>query len=156
MEALAARSIHAALLRLPEGQHEVILLVGLEQFSCAHAAHLVNGLSRRVGTQLRAPDFGALGFELLGGCLLAGDSGPVAQFMVQNPRGRRVTLYVRRAVADNHETQFRHAIEGGVEVFYCIDPNAGYALSGQITHPDMQKLADVACLQLTGRQAAAN
>jgi hypothetical protein len=31
-----------------------------------------------------------------------------------------------------------------------------YALSGQITRSDMQKLADAAYLQLTGRQPAAN
>jgi RNA polymerase sigma-70 factor (ECF subfamily) len=41
MEALAARDMHAALARLPEEQRAVILLVGLEQFSYAEAAHVL-------------------------------------------------------------------------------------------------------------------
>lgn len=41
MEALAARDMHAALARLPDGQREVILLVGLEQFSYAEAAQVL-------------------------------------------------------------------------------------------------------------------
>jgi anti-sigma factor RsiW len=127
----------------PEARHPV-------EVDAAHAAHLVNWLSKRVGTQLKAPEFGALGFELLGGRLLAGESGPVAQFMYQDASGRRVTLYVRRAVTGNRETAFRHVTENGVEVFYWIDRDFGYALSGQIAHPDMQKLADAAYRQMMG------
>ncbi len=41
MEALAARDMHAALLRLPEEQRAVILLVGLEQFGYAEAAQVL-------------------------------------------------------------------------------------------------------------------
>src|SRR3569623_1832905 len=41
MEALAARDMHAALVRLPDEQREVILLVGLEQFSYAEAAQVL-------------------------------------------------------------------------------------------------------------------
>ena len=41
MEALAARDLHAALVRLPDEQREVILLVGLEQFSYAEAAQVL-------------------------------------------------------------------------------------------------------------------
>lgn len=127
----------------PEARHPV-------EVDAAHAAHLVSWLSKRVGTQLKAPEFGALGFELLGGRLLAGESGPVAQFMYQDAGGRRVTLYVRRAVTANRETAFRHVTENGVEVFYWIDRDFGYALSGQIAHPDMQKLADAAYRQMMG------
>jgi len=133
----------------PEVRHPV-------EVDAAHAAHLVSWLSKRIGTQLKAPDFSALGFELLGGRLLADDTGPVAQFMYQDAGGRRATLYVRRAAAGNRETVFRHATENGVEVFYWIDRDFGYALSGQIPRADMRKLADAAYLQLTGRQAAAN
>ncbi|MBS0329352.1 MAG: sigma-70 family RNA polymerase sigma factor [Proteobacteria bacterium] len=41
MEALTARDMHAALVRLPDEQREVILLVGLEQFSYAEAAQVL-------------------------------------------------------------------------------------------------------------------
>jgi anti-sigma factor RsiW len=128
----------------PEARHPV-------EVDAAHADHLVAWLSKRVGTQLQAPDFSAQGFELLGGRLLTGETGPVAQFMYQDKIERRVTLYVRRAVADNKETTFRHATENGVDVFYWIDGDFGYALSGQIGRQSIQKLADAAYAQLVTR-----
>lgn len=127
----------------PETRHPV-------EVEAEHAEHLVKWLSKRIGTELKAPDFAPLGFELLGGRLLTGESGPVAQFMYQDKIERRVTLYVRRAVVGNRETAFRHATEGGVEVFYWIDGNFGYALSGQIDHATIQKLADAAYRQIVG------
>lgn len=133
----------------PEVRHPV-------EVDAAHAAHLVGWLSKRLGTELRAPDFGALGFELLGGRLLSDESGPVAQFMYQDAGGHRVTLYVRRAAVDKRETAFRHATEDGVEVFYWIDRDFGYALSGQIAHPLMQRLADAAYRQMTGGPGTPN
>ncbi len=127
----------------PEVRHPV-------EVEAAHADHLMKWLSKRVGTELKAPDFAALGFELLGGRLLTGESGPVAQFMYQDGIGRRVTLYVRRDVAANQETSFRHVTENGVEVFYWIDQDFGYALSGQIAPGDIRKLAGTAYQQLVG------
>lgn len=128
----------------PETRHPV-------EVDAAHADHLVAWLSKRVGTQLHAPDFGAQGFGLLGGRLLTGETGPVAQFMYEDGIERRVTLYVRRAVAGNAETTFRHATENGVDVFYWIDGDFGYALSGQIGRQAMQQLAEAAYQQLAAR-----
>ena len=125
----------------PESRHPV-------EVDAAHADHLVAWLSKRVGTQLHAPDFSTQGFELLGGRLLSGETGPVAMFMYQDRIERRVTLYVRRAVAGNTETTFRHATENGVDVFYWIDGDFGYALSGQIGRQAIQQLADSAYAQL--------
>lgn len=41
LEAMVARDLHAALLRLPDEQREVLLLVGLEQFGYAEAAQVL-------------------------------------------------------------------------------------------------------------------
>jgi len=125
----------------PEQRHPV-------EVDAAHADHLVKWLSKRLGAQLEAPDFAAQGFELLGGRLLSGGDGPVAQFMYQSADQRRVTLYVRRQARDNGDTRFRHATENGVEVFYWIDQDMGYALSGSIGHAEMQRLADAAYRQI--------
>jgi anti-sigma factor RsiW len=125
----------------PEQRHPV-------EVDAAHADHLVKWLSKRLGTQLAAPDFTAQGFELLGGRLLTGGNGPVAQFMYQSADQRRVTLYVRREAGENRDTGFRHAMENGVEVFYWIDRDMGYALSGGIGHTEMQRLADAAYRQV--------
>ncbi|MFN3545469.1 MAG: anti-sigma factor family protein [Thiobacillus sp.] len=130
----------------PETRHPV-------EVDAAHAEHLVAWLSKRVGTPLDAPDFRAQGFALLGGRLLAGETGPVAQFMFQDSLERRVTLYVRRAVTGNSHTAFRHATENGVDVFYWIDGDFGYALSGQIGRQAMQQLAVAAYAQLAAAAA---
>ncbi len=126
----------------PEEKHPV-------EVRAQHADHLVAWLSKRLGAQLAAPDFRAEGFELLGGRLLAGTAGPVAQFMYENGEGRRITLYVRRDARSEHETSFRHAREDGVEVFYWIDRDLGYALSGQVERQVMQRLADAAYRQIS-------
>jgi anti-sigma factor RsiW len=133
----------------PEQKHPV-------EVDGQHAEHLVAWLSKRLGHALAAPDFSAQGFELLGGRLLAGDAGPVAQFMYQDAGSRRVTLYVRRAARGNAETGFRHATENGIEVFYWIDRELGYALSGGIDRVSMQRLADAAYLQVGHGAAGAS
>ena len=125
----------------PEQRHPV-------EVDAAHAEHLTAWLSKRLGTQLAAPDFTTQGFELLGGRLLSGGEGPVAQFMYEDAGGQRVTLYVRRTRDQSDTTAFRHARENDVEVFYWIDQEMGYALSGKIEHASMQRLADTAYRQL--------
>jgi len=102
---------------------------------------LVAWLSKRIGTPVRPPKLGALGYELIGGRLLPGNSGPVAQFMYQDASGQRLTLYVSTENTTNRDTAFRFAQEGSINVFYWIDGTFGYALSAGI---DKGKLARVA------------
>lgn len=125
----------------PEQRHPV-------EVGAQHADHLVSWLSKRLGHELHAPDFRAQGFELLGGRLLSGQGGPVAQFMYEDGQSRRVTLYVRRDGAGQADTGFRHAREDGVEVFYWVDRDLGYALSGAIDQAEMARLADAAYRQI--------
>lgn len=106
-------------------------------------AHLVGWLSKRLGAPVRAPQLSAAGFELVGGRLLPADSGPAAQFMYQDARGTRLTLYVRQAATDNGETAFRHAQEGKVGVFYWVDGPFGYALSGELDRPQLLQVAEL-------------
>ncbi|MEW5864082.1 MAG: anti-sigma factor [Pseudomonadota bacterium] len=106
----------------PEVRHPVE--VGADQ-----EAHLVAWLSKRLGAPVRAPKLEEVGYSLVGGRLLPGDSGPVAQFMYQCKQGTRVTLYVRTDGRENRETAFRYQAEGNVKVFYWIDRRFGYALS---------------------------
>ena len=102
---------------------------------------LVAWLSKRLGTPVRPPKLGAVGFDLVGGRLLPGNKGPVAQFMYQDATGQRLTLYVSTENAANQDTAFRFAKEGQVNVFYWIDGKFGYALSAGI---DKGKLARIA------------
>jgi anti-sigma factor RsiW len=110
------------------------------EVSAEHEDQLVAWLSKRLGSPVRPPKLGALGYELVGGRLLPGNSGPVAQFMYQDTTGQRLTLYVSSENTTNQDTAFRFAQEGSVNVFYWIDGKFGYALSAGI---DKGKLARV-------------
>jgi anti-sigma factor RsiW len=126
----------------PEVRHPVE--VGADQ-----EAHLVAWLSKRLGTQLRAPKLESVGYSLVGGRLLPGDNGPVAHFMYQSDKGSRITLYVRSDMSGNRETAFRYAREGNVGVFYWVDSKIGYAISsGDLTKDALLAVANAAYQQL--------
>lgn len=112
---------------------------------------LVKWLSKRVGTELRPPKLGKLGYELMGGRLLPGQTGPVAQFMYQDAGGQRLTLYVSTDQAQNKDTGFRFAKEGTVNVFYWIDGKFGYALSGGIDRGALATIANAVYEQLAAQ-----
>ena len=139
---MAHRAVVAHATYSPEVRHPVE--VGADQ-----EAHLVAWLSKRLGTQLRAPQLEAVGYSLVGGRLLPGENGPVAHFMYQCNRGTRVTLYVRADMGTNRSTAFRYAREGTVGVFYWVDSKLGYAVSSaDISKEDLLNVANAAYQQL--------
>lgn len=125
----------------PEVRHPVE--VGADQ-----EAHLVTWLSKRLGAPLKVPHLGELGYALVGGRLLPGDRGPVAQFMYQDGKGQRLTLYVRVNADDSRETAFRFAQENRVGVFYWLDRKLGYALSGEVDRNELLRIATAVYRQL--------
>jgi anti-sigma factor RsiW len=112
---------------------------------------LVAWLSKRLGTPVHPPKLGGLGYELIGGRLLPGNSGPVAQFMYHDATGQRLTLYVSTEITSNHDTAFRFAQEGPVNVFYWIDGQFGYALSAGIDKAELGRVATAVYEQLEHR-----
>ena len=119
---------------VPEVRHPVE--VGADQ-----EAHLVGWLSKRLGAPLQPPRLDEAGYRLVGGRLLPGDKGEVAQFMYENDAKNRLTLYVRPDAPSGTDASFRHAREDGIDVFYWIDERFGYALSGNTGRDDMLRLA---------------
>jgi len=109
---------------------------------------LVKWLSKRLNADIRPPKLGELGYELIGGRLLPGASGPVAQFMYHDVTGQRLTLYVSTENKDNKDTAFRFAQEGPVNVFYWIDGKFGYALSAGIDKGELARIATAVYAQL--------
>lgn len=137
----ARRAAIAHVTYSPEVRHPVE--VGADQ-----ETHLVNWLSKRLGAQVRAPHLGGLGYSLVGGRLLPGERGPVAQFMYQDAKGQRLTLYVRTNPEDTRETAFRFAQEKNVGVFYWLDGKLGYALSGELEKAELLRVANAVYRQL--------
>jgi anti-sigma factor RsiW len=113
---------------------------------------LVKWLSKRLGTPVSPPKLGPLGYELVGGRLLPGNSGPVAQFMYQDGSGQRLTLYVSTESAGKPETGFRFAREGQINVFYWVDGQFGYALSASVDKGELAKVATAVYDQLEARK----
>ncbi|WP_020656106.1 anti-sigma factor family protein [Massilia niastensis] len=112
---------------------------------------LVAWLSNRLGSRIRPPHLGKVGYELIGGRLLPGASGPVAQFMYHDGAGQRLTLYVSSEQAHNKDTGFRFAREGPVNVFYWIDGQFGYALSAGADRNELARVAGAVHEQLDAR-----
>lgn len=147
----------------PEVRHPV-------EVTAAQQDHLVQWLSKRLDRPLKIPALGAQGYELVGGRLLPGDTGVRAQFMYQNGAGQRITLYLGalapsspRPAGENKggapesrestlaappATAFQFTQEGPVPGFYWTDGGFGYALSGQLSRPDLLALATAVYQQL--------
>lgn len=102
--------------------------------------HLVAWISKRLGTDIKAPNLSTQGFKLVGGRLLPSVSGPSAQLMYEDNAHQRLTLYVNKN-ADRAETAFEYFHEQGVSSFYWVDRNLSYALTGQIDREQLLKLS---------------
>lgn len=111
---------------------------------------LVTWLTKRLGTAVRPPDLHALGYSLMGGRLLPGGKGPVAQFMFGTTQGQRLTLYVTREDA-GRETAFRFGQDGAVNVFYWVDKDFGYAISSGDSRQELLRVAESVHRQLEPR-----
>ncbi|ANJ67322.1 hypothetical protein A9404_07935 [Halothiobacillus diazotrophicus] len=104
-------------------------------------AQLVQWLSKRLGVTLKPPSLQAQGYELIGGRLLPGAEGPVAQFMYHDAKGQRLTLYVSGEREDKQDTAFHFAEEGPIGVFYWIDNGMGYAISAGTNRSELARVA---------------
>jgi anti-sigma factor RsiW len=138
---LPVRAARAHLVYSPEVRHPV-------EVDAKEQEHLVKWLSKRLAFQLKVPVLTGEGFELLGGRLLPGPDGPVAQFMYQESSGKRLTLYVTRPHKGDNMTAFRFAQEGPVSVFYWVDRDCGYALSGEMDKSTLSRVATSVYKQL--------
>lgn len=128
-DAFASHAVYS-----PEVRHPVEVTRDQEQ-------HLFSWLSKRIDANVRAPALGSLGYELLGGRLLASEGEPAAQFMYENAQGQRLTLFIRHKKTSESQTAFRYANQDNVRGFYWIDGDLGYALIGEV---DQNIISDAA------------
>lgn len=108
----------------------------------AEEEHLVRWLSARLKIPLKTPKLDQQGFRLMGGRLLPTDRGNAAQFMYEDDKGRRLTLYIRSDLLGNRETAFRYGQDdAGLGTFYWIDGPKGYAISAQMSREELMAIA---------------
>jgi anti-sigma factor RsiW len=117
-------------------------------------AHLATWLGKRLDYGLKIPDLSALGFSLVGGRLIPVNGTAGAMLMYEDGTGQRLTVLLGRN-RDNRETSFRIASQGGgLETFYWIDGEIGYAVTGEVPHSLLQKVADECYRQFEGAEAS--
>ena len=121
---------------------------------------LVTWLTRRIGVQVARPRPQRVGYALVGGRLLAGNEKPTALLMYENADKQRLTLQWRKDTrhvgatpGGTGDTAFRYAIENGVGVFYWIDDDCAYALSGNLDRTQLLAVARVVYGQLAALDA---
>ncbi len=143
-ELLAAPGIEQQLVRPAAFSHRIYSAEKLHpvEVRADQEQHLVEWLSRRLNTELKAPNLAAQGYVLVGGRLLPSTDRMAAQFMYENPRGVRVTLYVRRGAWENSESGFRYLESEDANTFYWVDGPFGYALSGNMARADLLALSE--------------
>ena len=113
--------------------------------------HLVEWLSKRVGSPLRAPELEKMGLKLVGGRLLPGPTGATAFFMYEGPSGERFTLYCGRT--SDRETALRYAAGEQNAAYYWVDGDLAYVLSGPAERDKLHEIAQAAYDQIDRRTA---
>ncbi|HMB47741.1 MAG TPA: anti-sigma factor [Afifellaceae bacterium] len=93
------------------------------------AERLSRWLSKRVGLPVRIADLTPLGYQLLGGRLLASEDGPAGQLMYEDAQKKRLSVYMRATRSDS--TAFRFVDADPVSAFYWVDDGLSYAVSAE-------------------------
>jgi anti-sigma factor RsiW len=109
---------------------------------------LVTWLSKRLDYPLHAPDLNSMGYSLVGGRLVAGNERPTALFMYENGAKQRLTLQARKQPPGASETAFRYAVEDGIGVYYWVDDQCAYALSGRLDKAQLLAIGRLVYAQL--------
>lgn len=111
--------------------------------------HLINWLSKRLKSRIKAPNLSQHGYQLVGGRLLPSTNRMAAQFMYQDKAGTRVTLYVRRINNSKADAMFQFTRDKQLNTFYWIEGSLGYALSGELDKAVLMAMAKTTYQQLS-------
>jgi anti-sigma factor RsiW len=112
--------------------------------------HLVEWLSKRLGSPVLAPQLEKMGLKLVGGRLLPGPTGATAFFMYEGPSGERFTLYCGHT--GDRETALRYTAGDQNAAYYWVDQNVAYVLSGPAERDKLRDIAQAAYEQIDARQ----
>jgi anti-sigma factor RsiW len=130
--ALADAAIEAHRLYINEVRHPIEVR--------ADEAHLLPWLSRRVGSQVRAPVLDAEGLKLLGGRLLPGSKGPAALIMYEGQGGERITITSVRAGTDQ-DSAFKWRQAGDVGALAWIESGLAFVVAGPAERDRLDRIA---------------
>lgn len=112
------------------------------EVSAQQQQHLVSWLSKRLHTDIKAPDLSKNNYQLVGGRLLPSTNRMAAQFMYQDQENGRITLYIRRGAWNNNKTVFHFSSQEDSSVLYWISGEMGYALVGNLKKAELLELSE--------------
>ncbi|MDH3473312.1 MAG: anti-sigma factor [Rhodospirillales bacterium] len=138
---LAERTAAAYVVYAPEVRHPV-------EVTAAEEEHLAAWLSNRLDMKFRVPRLGDLGFDLVGGRLMVGETGPAALLMYENQGGRRLVLYLRRDMHEDESYGLQFVRKDGVSVLCWIEGITGVGVSGELSETELSAAAHLIRAQL--------
>ena len=83
-------------------------------------------LTTRMGKKVRIPRLDSFGYRLVGSRVLPDTAGPAAQFVYEDDKGEKVSLYVRTEKARG--VDITYALADDLSMFYWNDSDQSYAL----------------------------
>ncbi len=132
-ESFMRQAVSAHVVYIGERRHAV-------EVQAREERHLVAWLSKRLKHKITAPDLLKVGFRLVGGRMIADEGAPAAQFMYEDAKKRRITIYTRRSREDG-ETAFRFVGREGVSAFYWIGGPLSFAVLGKMSREELLAVA---------------
>lgn len=139
---LAERSAAAYVVYAPDERHPV-------EVAASDSEHLSAWLSNRMGMAFQIPGLGNLGFELVGGRLMVGDSAPAALLMYENGQGRRLVIYLRNDLPEAAAAEPRYARAGKTGVVIWARGATGFGLAGAFSERELLPVAHLVQAQLS-------
>lgn len=130
--ALAEAALEAHRLYINEVRHPIEVR--------ADETHLLPWLSRRVGSQVKAPVLDAEGLKLLGGRLLPGSNGPAALIMYEGRGGERFTITSVRA-GSGQDSSFKWRQAGDVGALAWIESGLAFVVAGPAERERLDRIA---------------
>ena len=110
------------------------------ELTAAAAADMAAWFSSRLGELVEVPSLQGMGLRLIGGRLLAGDDGPVAQLIYEDPSGYRLTLCLSSAPNDGGSEVEVVTLEG-LTAGYWHEGDLTYALVGDTSEQQLLAIA---------------
>ena len=136
-EALASHLVYAS-----DRRHPI-------EVGASEKAHLKQWLSNRLGQKVAPPDLSSLGYQLIGGRLLATERGaPAALFMYDDAAGRRLSLLLR-PMAPDLKAQATDMEQAGINGCAWITKGMGYAVVAALPDRELDRVADQVRTQLS-------
>lgn len=129
-EALASHRVYAS-----DRRHPI-------EVGASEEAHLKQWLSNRLGRTVAPPDLSTLGYNLIGGRLLATERGaPAALFMYDDAAGQRLSLLLRPMAPDLKASPADMG-QAGISGCAWIAKGMGYAVVAALPDSELDRVAD--------------